>query len=437
MPLLQVRITLEDVEPEVWRLIAIDGARLLAEVHDAIQIAMGWTDSHLHLFEHPDGRRWSNPDLDDETEDEDERTVALGEVLGAGGLHYEYDFGDSWSHRLELVSSAAGNASQVALLDGARGAPPEDCGGAPGYENLLAVLADPTAEDHDFLVSWASEGRTPWDEPGAFDPESLDVDAVNRRLRQRFEPETARQGWGESLVALVDRMPAGAQVAYGDRLGRARLQEPVLLDAGLAVESVQPFAWLLDRVSGGGLALTAAGRLPPDVVRAAGAALGWDRRWIGTMNREDHVPMARNLREWATKTSLVRKYRGTLLLTRSGAAARQDPGVLLHHLAAQALGVAPQGVAREAGVLLLGELALGVEPAREALVDRVAFGLSVLGYADEDRWSAPSSSTVSGLITEVWGLLGMLGLVESYVRDPLPGSEELLRDVARLAVQEG
>ena len=108
MPLLQVRITLEDVEPEIWRLIAIDDARTLSEVHDALQIAMGWTDSHLHLFEHPDGRRWSNPVLDDETEDEDERTVALGEVLDAHGLRYEYDFGDSWSHRLELVSSAEG-----------------------------------------------------------------------------------------------------------------------------------------------------------------------------------------------------------------------------------------------------------------------------------------------------------------------------------------
>ena len=285
-------------------------------------------------------------------------------------------------------------------------------------------------------MSWASNGRTPWDEPGTFDPESLDLDTVNRRLRQRFEPETARTGWGDSLREVVDMMPTGTQVAYGDRLGRAGLQQPVLLDADLAVESTQPFAWLLDRVGGGGLKLTDAGRLPPDVVRAASAALGWDRRWIGTMNREDHVPMAAHLREWATKTTLVRRYRGTLLLTRSGVAARKDPGFLMRHLAAQALRVATKGVSREAGVLLLGELAMGEEPARDALVNRVAFGLSMLGSADEDRWSTPSSSTASGLITEVWGLLGMLGLVDSHVRDPLPGSRGLLRDVARLALQE-
>jgi hypothetical protein len=108
VPLLQLRITLEDVEPGIWRLLEIGGDRTLSELHDALQIAVGWTDSHLHLFEHLDGRRWSDPTVDDETDEEDERTVRLDEVLGAAGLRYEYDFGDSWSHRIELIASTDG-----------------------------------------------------------------------------------------------------------------------------------------------------------------------------------------------------------------------------------------------------------------------------------------------------------------------------------------
>jgi len=268
VPLLQLRITLEDVEPGIWRLLEIGGDRTLSELHDALQIAVGWTDSHLHLFEHLDGRRWSDPTVDDETDEEDERTVRLDEVLGAAGLRYEYDFGDSWSHRIELIASTDGDASRVSLLDGARSAPPEDCGGVTGYAQLLAVLADPSAEDHD------------------------------------------------------------------------------------------------------------------------------------------------------------------------AAAGRRDPSLLLHHLAAQALKVAPKGVSREAGVQLLVELASGAEPARDALLERVAFGLQVLGYADEDRWSPPSRSSVSEMVREVWGLLGMLGLVEDFHRDPLARPGDLLRDFARLALQE-
>lgn len=59
-------------------------------------------------------------------------------------------------------------------LDGARACPPEDCGGIPGYERLLAALADPKDPEHDELVGWAPDG---------FDPELFDLIAANRRLR--------------------------------------------------------------------------------------------------------------------------------------------------------------------------------------------------------------------------------------------------------------
>jgi len=437
VPLLQVRISLDDIEPAIWRLVDIDGSRPLAEVHDAVQIAMGWTDSHLHAFEHPDGRRWSDPGFDLETDEEDETTMMLAEAVDADWLRYEYDFGDSWSHRLEVVGRADGEQAAVVVRDGARSAPPEDCGGVPGYDELLETLADPTAEDHDAMTAWASRSRWPWQEEAPFDPEAFDLDAVNRRLRQRFEPETAIAVWGSSLQQLVEGLTPGARTAFGDHLGRARLEDPVDLDAARAAACVRPFAWLLDRVADEGVRLTSAGRLPPAVVREASDALGWGARWIGTMNREDHVPPAAHLREWATRTTLVRKYKGRLLLTRAGTAARRDPMVLLRHLAERLPRLASKGAGQEACVLLLADLAAGVEPARDELAARVAVGLHLLGYAAQDRWSPPSASGAFGLVSEVWGLLGMLGLVEDHFRDQVPGSRDVVREMARLALQEG
>jgi hypothetical protein len=57
---------------------------------------------------------------------------------------------------------------------GARAAPPEDCGGTPGYEEFLSAIRDPEHEEHDNLLTWIG---------GAFDPEAFDLNAINRILR--------------------------------------------------------------------------------------------------------------------------------------------------------------------------------------------------------------------------------------------------------------
>ena len=435
MPLLQLRVTLEDVEPTVWRLLEISGSRTLDEVHDALQIAMGWTDSHLHVFEHPDGRRWAALSAEDDLADGDEAAVTLAEVARSA-LRYEYDFGDSWTHRLEVVGETEGDEGSVTLLDGARSAPPEDCGGAYGYEHLLATLADTSSPDHLVAEDWLARSRLPWSPTQSFDLEGLDVERINRRLVDRFQPHLARGSWGHELTVLVELMPPGARTAFGDRLDEAELGRPVVVDPDDAAACVRPFSWFLDRV-GSSLSLTSAGRLPPAVVLEASQALGWDQRWIGTMNREDHVPPAVFLREATTKTLLLRKYRGALLPTRAGAAAQTDPLALLRHLATLALRLVRVGPERTAGVLLLAELASGADPERERLAEAVAFGLHVLGYAGEDGWSQPATVTASRLFASTWALLGALGLVEDHFRDPVPGARVLLREFARLALQEG
>jgi hypothetical protein len=41
---------MDEVEPTVQRVIAVPAGALLPELHDLLQVAIGWTDSHLHQF---------------------------------------------------------------------------------------------------------------------------------------------------------------------------------------------------------------------------------------------------------------------------------------------------------------------------------------------------------------------------------------------------
>jgi hypothetical protein len=173
---LWVSITLADVVPTVWRRLLVPGAVRLAKLHRIIQAAMGWTDSHLHAFTIGDQRYGMH--FDDYPEDEiDENEVS---VMKAVGDHrrfvYEYDFGDSWEHTIvvEEVTRTTGGLKFAVCLDGQSACPPEDCGGAHGYAELLETLADPGHRDHARAVQWIG---------GSFDPASFDLASTNVSLQ--------------------------------------------------------------------------------------------------------------------------------------------------------------------------------------------------------------------------------------------------------------
>lgn len=172
----QLKITLEDIRPSIWRRLLVPGSIRLAKLHDVFQAAMGWTDSHLHCFRIADNLYGMH--FDDYPDDEiDEKEVSVLQALrGHKSFVYEYDFGDSWEHRVEveeLMRSRRGLKYAVCLA-GANACPPEDCGGPPGYEHLLAVLADPTHQEHEYLAEWAGD---------SFDPSAFDLAATNAALQ--------------------------------------------------------------------------------------------------------------------------------------------------------------------------------------------------------------------------------------------------------------
>jgi hypothetical protein len=186
--LFQLKISLAEIEPEIWRRLHVPATITLAGLHDVIQTAFAWWDYHLHQYI-IDGRHYGTPDAEFEEElppTIDERIVMLRDLVDAKEIVYQYDFGDSWEHRIEMESVAVAADPAVAYpvcVGGARSAPHEDCGGVGGYNELVAALRDKKHPEHRALRGWA--GRS-------YDPEKFDLAAANRAIaklaRRRSRP---------------------------------------------------------------------------------------------------------------------------------------------------------------------------------------------------------------------------------------------------------
>ncbi len=182
----EIQMFLADSDPPIWRRLAVRSDITLARLHDVIQIVMGWEDYHLHQFILGDDKNptyYGRPDpglgMDWGPQTLSDAKVQLRDVVQRRGFRffYEYDFGDSWIHGLEIVEvkPLEKGARYPACLAGERAGPPEDCGGVWGYDNLLQAIADPKHEDHDDLLEWLG---------GEFDPEAFDLDKVNTALKK-------------------------------------------------------------------------------------------------------------------------------------------------------------------------------------------------------------------------------------------------------------
>ncbi|NYZ70016.1 plasmid pRiA4b ORF-3 family protein [Endozoicomonas sp. SM1973] len=181
----QVKILLMDSKPPVWRRLLIRSDIRLNVFHTAIQSSMGWEDCHLHQFR-KDGMVFGAEE-DNEFKDDfvkNETQYKLSDLLKKEkeSLHYEYDFGDSWMHKitLEKILPFDSSTQLVQCIKGKRACPPEDCGGIWRYEFLLEAISDPSHEEHEEMLSWLG---------GEFDPEYLDLNAINHLLSESIQQE--------------------------------------------------------------------------------------------------------------------------------------------------------------------------------------------------------------------------------------------------------
>jgi hypothetical protein len=174
----QLKITLKDVKPAIWRRFLVPSDIRLPDLHKVIQTVMRWSNSHLHQFV-IDGSFYCLPDEDSIAECIDYRKIKLDQVMlkEKQVISYDYDFGDGWEHRIVLEKIMRGSdVKRAVCLAGKRHCPPEDCGGPYGYMDLLKVISDPNDEEHVEMMEWLG---------GEFDPEYFDIEEINSMLKQK------------------------------------------------------------------------------------------------------------------------------------------------------------------------------------------------------------------------------------------------------------
>ena len=180
--LYQFKITLNESEPIIWRRIQVKDCTL-DKLHERIQTAMGWTNSHLHQFD-IDGERYGDPELlDDGYEDfhcVDTTVTKIRQIVPKDGKRfdclYQYDFGDCWNHEVLFEGCLrAGSGQRYPLcIEGERACPPEDVGGVWGYAEYLEAMGDPNHERHQEFMEWR----------GAFAPETFDATKTTKAMRR-------------------------------------------------------------------------------------------------------------------------------------------------------------------------------------------------------------------------------------------------------------
>jgi hypothetical protein len=186
-PILQLKITLNDSKPPIWRRVLVPAGMPLPQLHQVIQAVFGWLDYHLHEFR-VGGFRGTvyapvNPDGDDEFSGEasrDESTATVGALLPAAGssMGYTYDFGDNWMLAITVEKVLADDGGQLPRCTAGRGmAPAEDSGGTWGWANIVQAVNDPHHEDHNEYREWL--GMLPGE---TLDPKAFNVEAANPDL---------------------------------------------------------------------------------------------------------------------------------------------------------------------------------------------------------------------------------------------------------------
>lgn len=154
----QFRIALKDIKPTVWRRIQVPETYTFWDLHVAIQDVMGWFDCHLHQFKMLEPMTKTKVDIGIPDEDDDYEILPgwRQKILDFFSpenktSYYIYDFGDNWTHTilLEQILPREKGLVYPLCIEGQRACPPEDCGGAWGYEKFLDVIMDPGHEKYE------------------------------------------------------------------------------------------------------------------------------------------------------------------------------------------------------------------------------------------------------------------------------------------------
>lgn len=223
----------------------------------------------------------------------------------------------------------------------------------------------------------------------------------------------------DQVDGLLERLRGPDASFVAGLIAAAAVDRPVLAEAGPIAAAVHPYTWLLGRVGQRGIALTAAGYLPPKVVTEAMPALGWQTRPGGTASREHLATPLLELRQSARRMALLRTHRGVLMRTATGTRLAGDPVRLWWHVA----GCLPEGrneAERDAGLLLLLAVANKMPQDEASAGDLLRRGMAALGWHEArsglplDEWQAFDAARGT------WECLLRLGVVREPRRGGVP-----------------
>ncbi len=170
--ILQFKITLKHIKPPIWRRFLTAGNINFVELHDIIQWVMGWGYDHLYSFDFPNTGQLSIGDPEGFDLNGEDIQIDRAFRKEKDSCIYTYDFGDNWEHTLvlEKILEVDPDKKYPYVLAGKRNCPPEDCGGWPGYYNLLDVLSNPKDPEYEDMIDWIGED---------YDPEYFNIDELN------------------------------------------------------------------------------------------------------------------------------------------------------------------------------------------------------------------------------------------------------------------
>lgn len=207
--LIRLKVMLDDVEPRVMRRVVVPFRIRLDRLHEVLQAAFGWTNTHLYEFRIRDvGFGIPDDGFDGPIDARKATLLSAIEDIGARSFKYLYDFGDGWMHtvKIEKTVPVVADFNDPVLLDVVGRCPPEDVGGPWGYEEFREALANKNHERHDELLEW-------WDSAD-YDPTAVDASNLRESVDALAAKWKRRSRKGLSLRPLPNAyFPSFAQAA--------------------------------------------------------------------------------------------------------------------------------------------------------------------------------------------------------------------------------
>lgn len=208
----QLKITIKDSHPPIWRRLVIPAGYTFSQLTIIINTAMGWDVAHLSQFIF--GSRLFTTYIEDFPEEDfmdsfNYRTLDAAStrvddwIENNKSFLYVYDMGDNWEHKVTLEDIISDYPYKFPILLKAVGACPwEDCGGMSGYYHMLEVMENPEDEEYNDIMEWT----------GGTKPEMIDGDLVNEMFRDMRL--STRKHLPMTVLEIIEKLAKGKTAFY-------------------------------------------------------------------------------------------------------------------------------------------------------------------------------------------------------------------------------